>query len=146
MLVRDVMNPEVARVSTTATFSEAARQLCAVGWSELAVTDADDALVGVLALGDLLRALFPDLDELVRLGQPLDAAFEAFLAMGRDLIDQPVGRLVITDPVVVAPDDPLLRAATVMVSRQIHRLFVVEETRVVGALGRADICRGALTA
>jgi CBS domain-containing protein len=145
MLVRDVMNPEVARVAATATFGEAARRMCAVGWSELAVTDEDDALVGVLALGDLLRALFPDLDELVRLGAPLDAAFEAFLEMGRDLVDQPVRRLVITDPVVVAPDDRLLRAATVMVSRQIHRLFVVDGGRVVGTVGRADICRGALT-
>ena len=144
MLVRDVMNREVARVGATATFGEAARCFREIGWSELAVTADDDTLMGVLAVGDVLRALFPNLDELARSGAALDAAFEAFLEMGRHLVDQPVGRIVIRDPIVVAPTDPLLRVATVMVSRHIHRLFVVDGGRVVGTIGRADVCLGAL--
>ena len=144
MLVRDVMQTDVARLPSSATFADAARQLQQVGWSELAVTDGDDRLVGVLAVGDVLRALLPDVDELVRLGGSVRAAFEAFLEMGRDLLDQPVARLVITDPIVIEPDAPLLRAATVMVSRHIHRMFVVDDGRVVGTIGRADVCVGAL--
>jgi hypothetical protein len=31
-----------------------------------------------------------------------------------------------------------------MVSRHIHRLFVVERGRLVGTIGRADVCLGAL--
>jgi len=144
MLVRDVMTADVARVAPAATLGEAARLLQRVGWSELAVTDADDRLEGILAVGDLLRALFPDIDELARLGKPLDAAFDAFLEMGRDFVDQPVRRLVISDPIVVAPDDELLTAATVMVERHIHRLFVVTDGVLVGTVGRVDICLGAM--
>ena len=144
MLARDVMHRDVARVRATATFGEAAERFGEVGWSELAVTDVDDTLVGVLAVGDLLRALFPNLGELARAGAPLDHAFDAFLEMGRRLTDQPVARLLIRDPIVVAPADPLLRVATVMVARQIHRLFVVEGGRLVGTIGRGDICLGAL--
>jgi CBS domain-containing protein len=144
VLVRDVMNREVARVRPETTFGEAARRFREIGWSELAVTTEDDALVGVLAVGDVLRALFPDVDELARSGAALAAAFDAFLEMGRHLADQPVARIVIRDPILAAPDDPLLRVAIVMASRHIHRLFVVEDGRVVGTIGRADICGGAL--
>jgi CBS domain-containing protein len=144
VLARDVMNRNVARVRATATFAEAAERFSDVGWSELAVTEDDGTLVGVLAVGDLLRALFPNLDELTRANAPLDVAFEAFLEMGRRLSDQPVARLFIRDPIVVAPDDPLLRVATVMVSRQIHRLFVADAGRLLGTIARGDICLGAL--
>jgi CBS domain-containing protein len=138
------MARDVARIGADATFGAAARRFREVGWSELAVTADDDALEGVLALGDVLRALVPDVRELARAGAALDTAFAAFLDMGRHLVDQPVGRLVIRDPIVVGPADPLLRAAAVMVSRQIHRLFVVDRGRVVGSIGRADIVSGAL--
>ena len=144
MFVRDVMSVDVPRVHSTATFGEAARMLRNVGWSELAVTDDAGRLEGILAVGDLLRALFPDIDELTRLGKPLDAAFDAFLELGHDVVDQPVRRLVISDPIAVAPDDHLLTAATVMVERHIHRLFVVSDGMLVGTVGRADICIGAL--
>lgn len=144
MLVRDVMSDQVAQIASTETFGGAARRLREVGWSVLAVSDGDGSLVGVLALGDLLRALVPDVEELARLGGSMDEAFEAFLEMGRDFVDQPVTRLVITDPIVLAPEDALLRVATVMVSRQIHRLFVVVDGKPVGNVGRAEICLGAL--
>ena len=144
MLVRDVMNPEVAWIDTTATFGDATRRLRRVGWSELAVTDPDGTFVGVLAIGDVLRALLPDLDELVRQGASMEMAFHAFLEMGRDFGDQPVTRLVIRDPMVVAPDDPLMRVATAMIARQIHRMFVVDDGKLVGTVGRADLCLGAL--
>ena len=144
MLVRDVMNREVARIDATATFVDATRQLRKVGWSELAVTDPDGTFVGVLAVGDVLRALLPDLDELVRQGASMETAFHAFLEMGRDFGDQPVTRLVIRDPMVVAPADPLLRVATVMIARHIHRMFVVDDGKLVGTVARADLCLGAL--
>jgi CBS domain-containing protein len=144
VLVRDVMNRVVPRVRADTTFGEAARRFRDLGWTELAVLADGEVLEGVVAIGDILRALFPDLDELARMGAALDAAFEAFLEMGRDLVDQPVARVVIRDPIVAAPDDPLLRIATVMSNRHIHRLFVVDGGRVVGTIGRADICSGAL--
>ena len=144
MLVRDVMNREVAQIDASATFVDATRRLRKVGWSELAVTDPDGTFVGVLAVGDVLRALLPDLDELVRQGASMEMAFHAFLEMGRDFVDQPVARLVIRDPMVVAPADPLLRVATVMISRHIHRMFVVDDGKLVGTVARADLCLGAL--
>jgi CBS domain-containing protein len=144
VLVRDVMNRDVAQIDTTATFGDAARRLRKVGWSELAVTDLDGTFVGVLAIGDVLRALLPDLEELERQGASMDVAFHAFLEMGRDFVDQPVARLVIRNPMVVAPDDPLLRVATAMIARHIHRMFVVDDGRLVGTVARADLCLGAL--
>lgn len=146
MLVRDVMNREVEPVPITATFRDAARRLGEASWSEVPVVDHEGSFVGVLAVGDLLRALMPDVDELARQGASLETAFDAFLQQGHGLVDQAVARLVIRDPIVISPDDPLLRVAIVMLSRQIHRLFAVEDGVVVGTVGRAEICIGVLQA
>ena len=146
MLVRDVMVRDVVPVPLTATFRDAARRLGEASWSELPVVDQAGAFVGVLAVGDLLRALMPDVDELARLGASLETAYDAFLQLGHTLVDQPVARIVIRDAIVVSPDDPLMRVAVVMLSRQIHRLFAVEDGVVVGTVGRADVCAGALQA
>jgi CBS domain-containing protein len=146
MQTRDVMNHQPPTVSASATFREAAAAFTESGATDLVVVDDEDGLVGVLSEGDLLRALFPNLDELTARGGSMTEAFAAFLQNGGHLADQPIGRIVIRDPIVVEPTDPLLRVATVMASRQIRRLPVVEGGKVAGTVSRADICAGALGA
>lgn len=48
---------------------------------------------------------------------------------------------MIRDPIVLSPDDDLLRVADIMVTRQIRRLPVVDGQRAVGSISRADLCR-----
>lgn len=146
MRTRDVMNDHPITIGADATFREAAEVLSSTAASDLVVVDADGGLVGILAEGDLMRALFPNLDELGAGGGSMTEAFAAFLQNGRHLADQPIARIVIQDAIVVAPDDPLLRVATVMASRQIRRLPVVEGGKLAGTVSRADVCVGALAA
>lgn len=145
-LVRDVMHTTDARLRSGATFGEAARALSATAASDLMIVEEDGRFVGVLSEGDLLRAVMPRFDELVRDGGSLQAAFRAFHVNGADLHDQSIGRLVLTDVITLAPDDELLSAATVMVTRQIRRLPVVADHELVGVVSRADVCRAVLDA
>ena len=144
MLVRDVMNRRVARIRRTATMREAAELASLTHVSDLMVVDDTGRFVGLLAEGDLIRAVMPDIDELTHAGGSLEDAFAAFVETGRKLADESIERLIIDEPILLQPGDPLLKAATVMVSQQIRRLAVVENGILVGTVSRADVCWGLL--
>jgi CBS domain-containing protein len=145
MRIGDVMDRRAARVSLDASMSLAADLLVLSRASDLMVVDEEGRYVGVLAEGDLLRAIMPDFDGLMESGASLDEAFAIFLEAGREYAGQPIRRLVIRKSITVAPDDELLRAATVMVTKQIRRLPVVDGERLVGTVSRADLCWGLLS-
>lgn len=143
MLVSDVMNRAPVTIAPTATLSETATLLSQTRVSDLCVVDEDGRFVGLACEGDVLRALMPRFDEVVTAGGSTDHAFDLFEANGRFLADQPVSRVVL-DPIRLAPSDPVLKAATVMVAKHIRLLAVLDGDRLVGTLTRADICTGAL--
>lgn len=144
MLVRDVMNIKTARIHVGAPMKAAAEILVLTQASDLVVVDDADRYVGVLAEGDLLHAILPDFDGLMESGASLRRAFDVFLAAGGTYAEQSIGRLVIRGSITLMPDDELLKAATVMITKGIRRLAVVEGDRFVGSVSRADICWGVL--
>ena len=102
--------------------------------------------LGFLSEGDLLRAILPNVDEIIAAGGSLADAFAFFAAKGRDLAHRPIAPLVITGAIVLKPTDEAAQAATVMVEKQIPRLPVVEDGKLVGTVSRADICRAVIYA
>jgi len=145
MLVRDVMNRKVARIYENTTMRRAAELASLSQASDLMVVDETDTFLGVLSEGDLVRAVMPDLDELISAGGSLAQAYRIFLQTGRDLADEPIGRLIIRNPITVASTDELLKVATVMVSKMIRRIPVVDEGRLVGTVSRSDVTWGLLS-
>ncbi|HEU0317694.1 MAG TPA: CBS domain-containing protein, partial [Solirubrobacteraceae bacterium] len=67
------------------------------------------------------------------------------LDSGRFNADRSIASLVLRRPIVLAPGDPLLKAATVMTAEHIRRLPVIEDGSVVGMLARAKISRALLS-
>jgi CBS domain-containing protein len=144
MLIADVMDRKAARIHRDSPMALAAELLVLSQASDLAVIDEQGSFLGVLSEGDLLRALMPDVGEDVESPASLRRAFANFLDAGPAYADQPIGRLVIHSSITLRSDDELLKAATVMVDRQIRRLPVVDDGRFVGSVSRADICWGLL--
>jgi CBS domain-containing protein len=140
MRIGDVMNRRTARISIDAPMSLAAELLVLSQASDLMVVDDKGHYIGVLAEGDMLHAIMPDFEGLMESGASLEDAFRIFSDAGTAYADQPIGRLVIRKSITVGPDDELLKAATVMVTKQIRRLAVVEGERLVGSVSRADVC------
>jgi CBS domain-containing protein len=140
MRIADVMDRKAARISVTAPMSLAAELLVLSRASDLMVVDDAGRYVGVLAEGDLLHALMPDFEGLMDSGASLADAFRIFVDSGRVYADQPIGRLVIRKSITVGPEDELLKAATVMVTKGIRRLAVVDGERLLGTVSRADVC------
>jgi CBS domain-containing protein len=140
--IRDVMNTEPAAIREGTTMAEAAELLDRTHANDLAVVDAEGNLIGILAEGDLLRHALPKFDQVVASAATLTEAFEMFLVSGRDLADQPIDRAVIRTPILLAPDDELIKAAAAMISRNIRTLVVVEDGKLVGTISRANVCLG----
>jgi CBS domain-containing protein len=142
--VRDVMDTKTARIHLNRPMKLAAEILVLTQASDLIVIDEDDRFVGVLPEGDLLHAIMPDFDGLMESGASLERGFEVFLTSGSSYADQSINSLVIHGSITLRPDDELLKAATVMITKGIRRLAVVDGERFVGSVSRADICWGIL--
>jgi CBS domain-containing protein len=144
MLVSNIMNIFPVWVYSDTNVRHAAEVFSLVEVSDIMVIDQAQNFIGVLSEGDLLRSLLPDLEEILGVGGTLTDAFYLFIQKGSKMANQPIARLIIQDPITVKPGDEVAKAATIMVQKQIRRLPVVENNRLVGTISRSDICRSVI--
>ncbi len=123
--VRDVMHPGVFTCSRSATLTEAARLMQSRGVRALVVMDEQCGMVGIVSQSDLVNAGFR------RVGDP---------AWRNLTVEEAMTRQVVT----VSPDDPITRAAALMIEHRIHRLVVVDaddDCKPIGVLSMGDLLR-----
>jgi predicted transcriptional regulator len=140
LLVRDVIDEKAFPVMIDASMEYVADLLALTNASELMVIDGEGNFIGVVSEVDLLQALIPDIDEILKVGGTLKEALNIFIRNGRDLAGQRISRLVKSNPRTVRPDDELLAVATVMLQGDVRRLPVIEHGKFVGSISLADIC------
>ena len=120
MQVRDAMSNEVLTVGPTHTLREAAQRMSQRRVGAVVVMDPDHDQPGILTERDILDAI----------GQ------------GQDVDSERVHAHLTSDIVVAAPDWPLEKAATTMVSGGFRHLVVcTHDGDVVGMLSVRDIVR-----
>ena len=141
MIVREIMNINVTRILIGSTMREAAEMSALSGAADLAVVDVDNTFMGTLSEGDLMRAALPSLSDAMAGGGNLSTGFDKIEEKAKEIANEPVDRLVIRDPITLAPGDPVHKAAALMAAKQIRRLPVVDGGKLVGTVARADICR-----
>ena len=139
--VEDAMVMRTIRIQHDANMYRAAEVVALSRISDLMVVGEDDKFIGVLSEGDILRAALPDMDEIVAEGGSLDTAFGIFLKKGKNLSELPVLPFVITEPMVLDPQDHVAKATTVMIDLNIRLLPVVKDGKLVGTISRADVCQ-----
>jgi CBS domain-containing protein len=122
--VRDAMTPSPTTIDAHASSVDAARLMASEDVGSLPVVDGEQ-LVGMVTDRDLvLHVLAKDMD-------PHKVV---------------VSTICTESPVVVGPEEPLDQALQRMASRQVRRLPVVEDSRLVGILAQADVSRAAAPA
>ena len=139
--VKNYMKVRIVQIRYNSDILHAAEIVALSHVSDLMVIDDDHNFRGVLSEGDILRTALPDIDEILEEGGSLDDAFDIFLSKGRGLSDLPIAPLVIEEPIIVAPDDHIAKAATVLLNKQIRLLPVIDAGKLVGTISRADVCR-----
>lgn len=115
------------------------------------VLDEAGRLIGILGLRDILRGVFPDYLRATLPGQiraevvlpeyPALASFweETFHTQCREEADKPAAPYVVPVKARVAPDDPVTKAAYLMVFTDTNMLPVVEGDIVLGVIRLVDI-------
>jgi CBS domain-containing protein len=138
--VADVMTRDVAYVAPSTPVSEVITLLLEQAGRALPVVNAQEAVVGIITDGDLLRRGTISLP--ARLRQLLPP--EVRPADADALTTQPrhAAQLMTPNPITLRADTPLARAAASMADHDLKRLPVVDDAeRLVGMVSRSDILK-----
>ena len=117
-LVRDAMTPNPRTVSEQDSVVEAAQIMEQEDVGSVPVVDVDAILTGMIT----------DRDIAIRV-----------VAAGKTPASTQVGEIATKDVSPAYPDEPLDEALEQMAYRQVRRLPVIEDDRVVGILAQADV-------
>jgi CIC family chloride channel protein len=126
MRVRELMQKKVKTVDPEAAVNDAVVSLTDSHISALAVVDGLGHMVGVISSTDILTSEAEAADAVER-----EALFEQMMV--RDIMTP--------RPLTVSPEADVREAAQQMLYADVHRLFVIEDDRVVGVISTTDIVR-----
>ena len=141
LTVRDAMTRSVISVHRNTPLREVARALIDNSISGVPVVDANGALLGVVSEADLL--VKEQGAEAIR-HRPL----ARFVGESRESQAQlakvgaiTAGEAMTSPPITITSGRPVTEAAAIMTSRQVNRLPVVDDDKLVGVISRADLVR-----
>jgi CBS domain-containing protein/mannitol/fructose-specific phosphotransferase system IIA component (Ntr-type) len=132
LAVRDVMNDQPFTVTADVPLKEVARTLVRTGLGALPVVDAEHRVIGMVSQREVIRYLLQ-----VQAFTGPDARVAARPATGGKTVRDVMTRQVLC----VAPEQPIAEVASLMSNKDVDRVPVVREGRLVGFLTRGDIVR-----
>ena len=142
--VRDIMTTDLIKVTPDMDIARAAKILLDNRINGVPVVDDSGRLVGLLCQSDLITqqkklpipTLFTFLDGLIRLTsmKQLEKQVGKIAALT-------VSEAMTPKPVTVKPDTGLETVAALMVDSNFHTLPVVEDSELVGIIGKEDVLR-----
>lgn len=143
LTARDIMSADIVTFSPDLEIVQAAKILLEKGFNGVPVVD-QGKLVGILCQSDLiaqqknlpLPSVFTLLDGFIplRSTKNLEKTIRKIAATN-------VSDAMTTDPVTVHPDTGIEEIANLMLDKNFHTLPVVDEGKLVGIIGKADILR-----
>ncbi|QIB75196.1 CBS domain-containing protein [Halogeometricum borinquense] len=152
---RDLMTEDVETVSPDDDVSDVLGRLARADFNGFPVVDEDDHVVGIVTQHDLV-GLFETKDRTlwIPIGLPpfmetvtyaVDISWDDF-DLGVDLVknmDKPIEKVMTPDVVTVEPDADLDAILDLLADdeRDINRLPVIEDGRLVGVVARQDVIR-----
>lgn len=143
--VRQVMTSDVLTFSPDDTVESAARRLSARRLGGAPVIDASGAVVGLLEDDDLIvqdaKLHFPTVISVLGAYIELPASQRHFEEDLRKAVGATVADVMDPDPPTCSEDDTLEGVATIMHERNMSRLPVVRDGKLVGVISRGDIVR-----
>jgi CBS domain-containing protein len=130
--VREIMTESPRSTHANTLLRDAARDMVRSGIGALPVIEADGMLVGMLSERELMRHMLSLASINGSIPRPQSGVERARRTV-RDVMTRQV--------LCVSPDQPLAEVASLMTNKDVDRVPVVEEGRLVGFLTRGDIVR-----
>ena len=144
MKVRDIMSINAVRIFSGATLAQAAELAAMSNASGLFVVDEENTFIGVLSEGDMMVKVLPEMSEVMERGGNFRDSYDIFTENGARLATNAIDAHLIADPLILDPDDEIMRAASTMAMKKMRRLPVVKNGKLVGTVSRGDICKAVL--
>lgn len=141
MFVRDVMSTGVVTAHRSDTVRSLVIKLLSRHYGAIPVVEADDRLVGIVTVRDILLPLYPNYGDYIH----DNVRGRDFLEMEEgypEVLAKKVEEIMSLNPLTVSPSDPLLQAASYMGLKNFRRIPVVERGKLVGMVSIGDINRG----
>ena len=146
--VRDIMTTDLITVTPDMDIAKAAKTLLDNRINGAPVVDDSGRLIGILCQSDLIvqqkklpiPTLFTFLDGIIQLTSTKQIEKQV-----RKIAALKVSEAMTPKPVTVRPDTGLETVAALMVDSSFHTLPVVEDSRLVGIIGKEDVLRTLLT-
>jgi CBS domain-containing protein len=133
LTVREIMTDRPKTISPETSLKDAARDLVRLGVGGLPVVDEEGRVIGMLGERELMQTML-----------------NVYLQGSRGGPERPPGqtpaRLTVRDAMnrkvlCVSPDQPLADVSSMMTNKDVDRVPVVRDGRIVGLLTRGDIVR-----
>ncbi|OQY55996.1 MAG: signal transduction protein [Candidatus Parabeggiatoa sp. nov. 2] len=139
MLVKEIMTRAVKTITPETRLQEVASLMCLHRFSGLPVVEGDDKLLGILAERDVLRYLFPSIEDVMGGMSSLD--FDSMEGDYKKILEKKAADMMTPGAITVSPDMPILKAVSVMARHNFRRIPVAEGDKLVGMISLGDIHR-----
>ena len=136
MLVSEIMTTSVKTAQANTSIKEIANTMCFNKISGLPIVDDDDNIIGIVSEKDLLRRMFPEMAEIVEEGAP---NFEEMEKNYADTLNLVARDIMSCDVSSVTSDMPIMKAASLMCIKQIRRIPVAHNNKLVGIVSIGDV-------
>ena len=141
MKVRDVMSTGVLTAKKTESVRSVNVKMINRHCGAIPVIGEEGELLGIVSVRDIMLPLYPNLGDYIH-DNVHSRDFTEMEEGYTKIQSQTVDSIMTTSPLTVAPDDPILEAASYMGLKNFRRIPVVEQGKLVGMVSIGDINRG----
>jgi len=138
LTVHDIMHDRVFYTTPDATLKDVANILYRHGVSGLPVVDDEHRVIGIISEKHLIRAALPDYETLIE-NMSFNPDVEPFDELLKKEDEIKVSEIMTRKVVTCTEDTPIVEVAAMMIFKNIRRVPVVKDDRLVGMILRSDI-------
>jgi len=141
MKVSDVMTTTPLTCDENDTLRNITEKMVMRRCGSIPVVDTDNNLTGIVTIRDTMLPLYPNFGEYVH-----DAVhardFEAMEENYKRVLCMKVKEVMTAEPMSIDADESILKAASFMGLRNLRRMPVTENGKLIGMVSIGDIARG----
>lgn len=138
MEIRDFVDTGVPVAKRSDTVYSVVVKMISRDYGTIPIVEDDDTLIGVITLRDVMLPMYPNYGDYIH----DTVAGRDFVLMEDgygDVLKMKAEDIMTPNPMTVAPDSPLLKAASYMGLKNLRRIPVVEDGKYVGIVGISDV-------
>lgn len=136
MLVKDIMNTNVKVASLATPIRDIAVIMCFNKISGVPVVNDDKEIIGIISEKDILNSMYPKVDEYMQIGS---YDFEQLEEGYTNTLNLQVKDIMKPGLFTVTPEDPILKAVSIMCLKKIRRIPVAKDKKLIGIISIGDV-------